>query len=223
MSIAAHAHADALAIEVRHEGVEILVDPGTYCYGSEPFWRSYFRSTIGHNTLELAGQDQSASGGPTLWMRSAQTRLIGVEAADDGRITCWSAEHNGYTVLDPPAWHRRTVRLSSAPRCIEIADQIRTAGRHTFRLAYHLGPAVPAELTGSSVALSWDDGGDARTTARLLLPADLEWSLVRASSHPILGWYSERFGEKEPSTTVVGEGVCQGEDDLISVLQFCSD
>ena len=36
LSIAAHAHADALAIEVRHEGVEILVDPGTYCYSSEP-------------------------------------------------------------------------------------------------------------------------------------------------------------------------------------------
>ena len=36
LSIAAHAHADALSVEVRHGGVEILVDPGTYCYHGEP-------------------------------------------------------------------------------------------------------------------------------------------------------------------------------------------
>ena len=32
LSIAAHAHADALSIEVRHDGVDVLADPGTYCY-----------------------------------------------------------------------------------------------------------------------------------------------------------------------------------------------
>src|SRR5262249_11556822 len=30
LSIAAHAHADALSVEVRYGGVEILADPGTY-------------------------------------------------------------------------------------------------------------------------------------------------------------------------------------------------
>ena len=32
LSIAAHGHADALSIEVRHDGVDLFVDPGTYCY-----------------------------------------------------------------------------------------------------------------------------------------------------------------------------------------------
>ena len=53
LSIAAHAHADALSVEVRHGGVDMLADPGTYCYHGEPEWRAYFRSTIAHNTLEL--------------------------------------------------------------------------------------------------------------------------------------------------------------------------
>ncbi|MGH3977151.1 MAG: alginate lyase family protein, partial [Pseudonocardiaceae bacterium] len=61
LSIAAHAHADALSVEVRHEGVDVLADPGTYCYHGQSQWRSYFRSTLGHNTLELDGQDQSRS------------------------------------------------------------------------------------------------------------------------------------------------------------------
>ncbi|HET7277307.1 MAG TPA: alginate lyase family protein, partial [Dermatophilaceae bacterium] len=50
LAIAAHGHADALSVEVRHEGVDILADPGTYCYHGEPDWRSYFRSTRAHNT-----------------------------------------------------------------------------------------------------------------------------------------------------------------------------
>ena len=32
LSIAAHAHADALSAEVRVDGVDVLADPGTYCY-----------------------------------------------------------------------------------------------------------------------------------------------------------------------------------------------
>ena len=36
LSIAAHAHADALSVEVRYGGVDILADPGTYCYHGEP-------------------------------------------------------------------------------------------------------------------------------------------------------------------------------------------
>ena len=72
LSIAAHAHADALSVEVRHDGVDVLADPGTYCYHGQPEWRSYFRSTLGHNTLELDGADQSTSGGPFLWTRHAR-------------------------------------------------------------------------------------------------------------------------------------------------------
>ena len=55
LSIAAHAHADALSVEVRYAGIDILADPGTYCYHGERVWRSYFRSTIAHNTAELGG------------------------------------------------------------------------------------------------------------------------------------------------------------------------
>ncbi|MFF1631882.1 alginate lyase family protein, partial [Streptomyces sp. NPDC058272] len=61
LSIAAHAHADALSVEVRHDGVDVLADPGTYCYHGQPEWRQYFRSTLGHNTLQLDGSDQSVS------------------------------------------------------------------------------------------------------------------------------------------------------------------
>ena len=67
LSTAAHAHADALSVEVREGGQEILTDPGTYCYHGESDWRDYFRSTIAHNTLEVGGRDQAVHAGPFLW------------------------------------------------------------------------------------------------------------------------------------------------------------
>jgi hypothetical protein len=222
LSIAAHAHSDALSVEVRHGGIDVLVDPGTYCYNSEPRWRSYFRSTLGHNTLEIARHNQSTSGGPTLWIRAARSRCLGLESDRDGLITRWSAEHDGYTSLDPGARHQRTVRLSSRARSIEIVDLILMDGRHDLRLAFHLGPTIHAEIEGALVSLSWDDATN-RGAASLMLPAGLSWSLVRGSTDPILGWYSKGFGEKEPTTTVLGQGICQGDTQLETLLRFASD
>ena len=167
LSIAAHAHADALSVEVRCGGVDILADPGTYCYHGEPAWRSYFRSTVAHNTAELAGQNQSTEGGPFLWLRHATAREI--EVRDTGGSVSWTAEHDGYARLDPPARHRRTVRLDRAARTIEIVDEIDAS--HDIRLAFHLGPAVHAEAEGTRALLSWPGAagpgsGAAGTAAR---------------------------------------------------------
>ncbi len=167
LSIAAHAHADALSVEVRYGGVDILADPGTYCYHGEPAWRSYFRSTIAHNTVELDGQSQSSEGGPFLWLRHADAREIDVR--DDGGVAEWTAEHDGYRSLDPPARHRRSVRLDRAARSIDIIDEIDGDG-HDVRLAFHLGPDVQAELDGAGAVLRWP-GAATPGAARLELPA----------------------------------------------------
>jgi hypothetical protein len=206
LSIAAHAHADALSIEVRHDGTDILTDPGTYCYGSDRLFRSYFRSTIGHNTLEVLGRDQSASGGPTMWIRQAQSRLTSLKFSPDGDKGRWVAEHYGYRTLDPPVTHRRMVEFDGRQRLIEITDEIDSAGRPLVRLAFHLGPTVDANLDGCIVTLRWRDrdGGDA--TARMALPSSLSWSLIRAARDPVLGWYSPAFGQKVPATDVIGVG-----------------
>ncbi|CAM5456719.1 hypothetical protein SANTM175S_04109 [Streptomyces antimycoticus] len=82
LSIAAHAHADALSVEVRHDGVDVLADPGTFCYHGQPGRRRYFRSTLGHNTLQVDGGDQSVSGGPFLWTRHARSRVLTADTSD---------------------------------------------------------------------------------------------------------------------------------------------
>jgi hypothetical protein len=201
LSIAAHAHADALSVEVRCGGVDVLADPGTYCYHGEPEWRSYFRSTIAHNSAEIDNQSQSGEGGPFLWLRHANAQEI--DARDLGDVITWTAEHDGYTSLRPPARHRRTVTLDRASRSIDIVDEI--SDGHDIRLAFHLGPDVHAELNGETATLRWPDA-DVPGTARMELPCLLEWSLHRGEADPILGWYSSGLGRRVPAVTLIGEG-----------------
>ncbi|MFC8840372.1 alginate lyase family protein [Streptomyces griseoincarnatus] len=212
LSIAAHAHADALSVEVRHDGVDVLADPGTYCYHGRPEWRSYFRSTLGHNTLEAGGRDQSVSGGPFLWTRHAATRVLKVDA--DGETARWCAEHDGYR----PLLHRRQVELAHGRREVRVVDTV-SGDRREVRLAFHLGPDITAELEESRARLTWTRDGEDRS-AVLDLPAGLTWRAHRGESAPPLGWYSPGFGRKVPSTTLVGSGSVDGTAEFTTVLGF---
>ncbi|MFD0275272.1 alginate lyase family protein [Kitasatospora sp. NPDC127111] len=213
LSIAAHGHADALSVEVRHDGVDVLADPGTFCYHGQPEWRRYFRSTLGHNTLELDGTDQSVSGGPFLWTRHAGSRVLVADTSDPA-VARWCAEHDGYR----PSVHRRRVELTAASRELRILDEVR-GPRRPVRLAFHLGPAVTAELTGNRAVLRWTADGEDRS-AVLDLPGELSWRAHRGATEPPLGWYSPGFGRKVPATTLVGTGFTDGTRGFTTVLGF---
>ena len=215
LRIAAHAHADALSVEVRYGGVEILADPGTYCYHGEPAWRSYFRSTIAHNTVELGGRSQSREGGPFLWLRHANARELGVR--DIGDAVEWSAEHDGYQGLQPSATHRRMVWLDRVSRTIDIVDEIR-GGPHDVNLAFHLGPDIEAELNDGCAILRWPRASRPGT-ARLELPP-LRWSLHQGETDPILGWYSPGLGHRVPAVTLIGCGRSVPGESLLTRLEF---
>jgi hypothetical protein len=213
LSIAAHAHADALSVEVRHDGVDVLADPGTFCYHGQPEWRQYFRSTLGHNTLQLDGGDQSVSGGPFLWTRQARSRVLVADTSEAG-VARWSAEHDGYR----PSVHRRRVELTAASRELRVVDEVR-GPRREVRLAFHLGPAIAADLVGNRAVLTWTRDGEDRSAA-LDLPGQLSWRAHRGDVDPPLGWYSAGFGRKEPTTTLVGTGFADGAEGFTTVLRF---
>jgi hypothetical protein len=216
LSIAAHAHADALSVELRHNGVDIFTDPGTYCYHGEPKWREWFRSTAAHNTLEVGGVDQAQSGGPFLWITRPRTRVLTCDVGDQP-VQAWSAEHDGYLRLRTPAVHRRLVTLDSANRIVTVVDTVETTGTVPVQLAWHLGPDVRAELKGRFADLTWRAGRD-DWWATLELPAGLEWSAHAAETDPIAGWYSPRFGRRVPATALVGRGVGSSTTRFVTVL-----
>jgi hypothetical protein len=204
LSIAAHAHADALSVEVRYDGVEVLVDPGTYCYHGEPQWRSWFRSTLAHNTLEVDGVDSSVEGGPFLWSDHAPTEVTRADTPEHG-VQAWTAHHTGYARLDPALRHTRSVTLDPDMRVLTIVDTVTSGAPHSVRLAFHVGPDVETALGGSSAALTWCSGSGP-VSATLHLPDELRWTVHRGEVEPPLGWYSPGFGRRVETTTLLGAG-----------------
>jgi hypothetical protein len=216
LSIAAHAHADALSVEVRHNGVDILADPGTYCYHGEPLWREWIRSTAAHNTVEVAGESQAESGGPFLWITQPRTRTRTCNVGDQS-VQTWTADHDGYLRLRTPTVHRRSVTLDSSNRMLTAVDTFDAAGEVPLRLSWHLGPGVLVDLDGTHAALTWLVG-PGRHQGSLELPDGLAWTSHTAEVDPVLGWYSPRFGDRMPTTTLVGRGTGSSSTRLVTVL-----
>ena len=208
LSIAAHAHADALSVEVRHDGVDLLVDPGTYCYHGEPEWRRYFRSTRAHNTVEVDGQDQAEAGGPFMWTAHADSVVD--RFVDAGGLQVWAAHQRAYARLDPALCHAREVVLDGAGRRILVSDTLTGGRAHRMRMSWHLGPDVTAAVGDGVARLAWTGRDGEPHGGVLCLPGSLEWSAHRGEATPPLGWYSPRFGARVPTTTLVGEGAWTG-------------
>jgi Heparinase II/III-like protein/Heparinase II/III N-terminus len=218
LSIAAHAHADALSLEVRHDGVDVLADPGTYCYHGEPEWREWFRSTAAHNTVEIGGTNQAESGGPFLWNSHPRTATLTCDIGAQP-VQTWSAEHDGYRRLKTPAMHRRSVTLDSPQRRLTIVDTFDARTELPIRLAWHLGPDILVELHGGRASLSWEVGPD-RRQGTLVLPAGLVWASHRAEADPVEGWYSPRFGTRVPATSLIGQGIASFSTRLVTELEL---
>ena len=218
LSIAAHAHADALSLEVRHDGVDILADPGTYCYHGEPMWREWFRSTAGHNTIEIGGASQAESGGPFLWTTHPRTATLACDVGEQP-VQTWCAKHDGYLRLSTPAVHRRSVTLNSPGRRIIVMDTVEATAAVPLRLCWHLGPDIVVDLDGPQATLSWQVGPEERQ-GKLMLDHRLAWTVYRAEVEPIAGWYSPRFGNRAPATSLVGRGFASPSIGLATELEL---
>ncbi len=212
-SIAAHGHADALSMTLRAFGVDVLVDPGTYDYFTDPRWRDYFRSTRAHNTVVVDDLDQSESLGPFLWGRRANARCLRWEPAVCGGTV--EAEHDGYERLARPVRHRRTVSLNAERREITVVDELSGAGVHSAMQCWHFGERCSVRRM--------DDRGRLRIECpngivRVELDDSLELAMLRGEEEPIAGWVSRAYHQRMPAWTVVGR--CEWGEELKLTTRF---
>ncbi|MDQ7248774.1 heparinase II/III family protein [Dongia sedimenti] len=201
LSTAAHGHADALAFALSIGGRPVLIDPGTYCYQGETEWRRYFRSTLAHNTLEIAGTDQAVQAGPFLWSTQPTSWVEAMSGIDGGDQAELTVAHDGYRRLAAKATHFRRFQLNRRTLDLAITDWIDAATALPVRLALHLHPAITVTLEGQRARLRWTGGA-----AVIELPENLSWAVHQGAEHPPLGWFSPEFGEKMPTTVLIGSG-----------------
>ena len=205
LSIAAHGHADALALLLWIDDQEFLIDAGTYAYHTEKRWREYFRGTRAHNTIAIDGQEQSLSGGNFMWLQHADARCLEVRTGESGVEVVGS--HDGYSRLADPVEHIRRLELPAQGRSLTVTDELRCRGRHLVELFWHFAEECAVETSGSVIRAS--RGG--RRVQLSPSRENVDTMLLFGSEEPIGGWVSRRFGEKVPCTTVVWRFHCEGE------------
>ena len=209
LSIAAHGHADALALTLSAAGQPLLIDPGTYAYHTEEKWRRYFRGTAAHNTVRVDGCDQSVQGGNFMWLQQANATCEEWQA--EGDRDCFIGRHDGYQRLKDPVLHRRKIVLDKRARVLTVEDSFECKGEHVLEWHWHLDPSCSASIQASNEARPAQvqvRSGPVSMTVNMLHP-ELEPTLACGQEVPPLGWISYRFDEKQPSPTIVWrERIC---------------
>jgi hypothetical protein len=196
LSLAAHGHADALSIVLSIGDREILVDPGTFAYHTDPSWRRYFRSTLAHNTVGVDDQDQSVQAGNFMWTHHAHARCIEFEAF--GERQRFLGEHYGYQRLEDPVVHRREIVFDTRRQIIEVTDMLRCEGEHRARRSWHFAEDCQVERSGAGLKVT-----SGHTQVFLEPREELESVQLHTGGGPDQGgWVSRSFGRKQPATTV---------------------
>jgi hypothetical protein len=194
LSIAAHGHADALALTLTVHGRDILVDPGTYLYHGAPEWRRHFRGTRAHNTLTVDGLDQSEWAGSFMWLRHARARCLHFDAT--AARDEFSAEHDGYRRLDDPVTHRRDIVREG--RVFTITDGLECSGSHAVEQWWHFSEDCEVAVEGTTLVAV-----NAGVNVRFALDQGFTAvEVYRGSESPPAGWVSRAYGARVPATSV---------------------
>jgi len=207
-SIAAHGHADALSFTLRVGGRDVFIDPGTFDYFTYPEWRTYFRTTASHNTVEIDGRDQSEMLGPFLWGSRARSKCTRFDTEGSGGIV--SGEHDGYKRLSAPARHSRTIEMDEGSGVLNVFDEIQGDGEHDVRIFFHVAEDCTVDTDGASTVRI----GVGSSVVILDVDPALSVAVMSGSEAPISGWVSRGYHRKLPSTTIIARGRTHGKTRL---------
>ena len=199
LSIAAHGHADALALVLHVDDQPVLIDAGTYLYHSGGAWRDRFRGTKAHNTLNIDGADQSIISGPFNWSHKANNHVL----HHNDRPGAWriAAEHDGYRKRYGVNHRRQIAREANA--CVACTDWLTGTPKQqdmAVEIRYLVAPGLEIDCR---------DGETARIRRNGIPLCALSFALARANANvglpPIVeaSVASPRFGEKLDTVTLV--------------------
>jgi hypothetical protein len=202
LSIAAHGHADALSLTLCIDGEPVLVDPGTWLYGSGGVWRDWFRSTPAHNTLNIEGKSQSIIAGTFNWSHKAVAALTESESGTHWKLR---ARHDGYKSRFGVV-HQRTV--AHQPDGILVTDQL-LGGRRVAEVVFQLAAGLSADRDGNTVMVLRGD----EPLMAIRFPDSAVDIRAGGDAPGQGGWVSPRFGARQPAERLAWRGAV-GEDGI---------
>ena len=201
---AAHGHADLLSIQCSAFGEPLVVDPGTYCYAVDPFWRNVFRSSAAHSTVTVDGVGQATAAGSFAWSTRPVARLRRWVSTE--RLDYADAEHDGYRELSDPVRHRRRV-VFVKPRYWIVVDDLTGAAPHRVELRFQFAQ-VEVALEPRPWVRALGRGGRA-LFVRSFASVPLDAGVFVGQHTPVRGWISPNYGQRRPAPVLVYSAVAR--------------
>lgn len=168
--------ADALHLDLWHDGRNLLCDAGSFSYNVESEWLNYFPGTASHNTVQFDDRDQMPRLSRFLfgdWLRTCNLEPL---ARGDGVVTCAAGYRDG-----KGATHNRHIVLGA--NSLQVRDDISGfTGKAILRWRLRPGGWV------------MDGNGVSNGTQRLSVAANVD--IVRCEL--VEGWESRYYLEKTP-------------------------
>jgi Heparinase II/III-like protein/Heparinase II/III N-terminus len=129
-----HSHSDVLSLVARIGPREVLIDPGTYTYVSDPEERNRFRSSAAHNTVRIDKRDQAHPAGPFRWENKPATSIRAWTSSAETDFLDASCAYRGFT-------HRRRVRFLKPDQVVVLDTVDGPPGEHLVEQFWHLAAA----------------------------------------------------------------------------------
>jgi uncharacterized heparinase superfamily protein len=187
-----HGHCDVLSYELSLQGQRVVVDGGvsTYEPGRE---RSFERSTAAHNTLRIDGEEQAET-----WasFRVGRRPRVGkIQSGNFGPFYFVGGEHYAYEHLG--VTHERTI-LHQAPDTWIVADFVSGHGVHLVESFLHFHPRIQVRQAVENMEIR--RGMPLRRWTLRFAEQHYQLTICgQGESDLYMGWYAERFGERQPS------------------------
>lgn len=211
LSIAAHGHADALSIILHVDGFPVMVDSGTFTYHTHKEWRKYFMGTISHNTVRVNGMNQATQAGPTMWLNHFKSKTLQVEA--DSVF----ATHNGYDKIGVTP--SRVVAFNRAGEEFMIKDTLKSDVAFQAELPFHFHPEAEIQEVSKGVFVVSVAGA---RKVEITTDRSLDYRIACGEKNPMLGWYSDHFGEKVPCKILYASKECRGSSSFETKVKVLS-
>jgi uncharacterized heparinase superfamily protein len=190
-----HGHCDVLSYELSLHGQRVVVDTGVSTY-KRGAGRLYERSTAGHNTLRIDGEEQAE-----IWagFRVGRRPRVGrLEGGESNKLYFLEGVHYAYEHRG--VIHSRMVALTPKNSWVVI-DSLRGEGRHLVECFIHFHPVVQVEVLNDS---TWGSSG----------MGGRRWA-IRFGKHQYFltthwagnwtaqeSWYAPEFGLRQPQTVL---------------------
>ena len=199
------AHDDRLHLEVWINGINELLDAGTYRYSGVEGWDNRLKYAVTHNVMTVDHMEPMTDAGKFLWLNPDEVKIV---SRNEAYI---SAEHSAFRPQNLK--HRRTVR--PIENGFSVADDViplskNGAAEHTYRFHWLLPNQSfkykKGVLVLDRIRMGFSSDTDfnlriVRAGFSIFNSGDFEGESFREDAW--CGWYSPTYNEKIPALSIV--------------------